>query len=80
MTYVDEAHHRVSAETAYLTPDVLARPNLTVAIHATVIRLLFEQTSSTEAGKEPRVVGVEFASSKDGPRYKAFARKEVIMS
>ncbi|KAG8704498.1 hypothetical protein FRC09_003496 [Ceratobasidium sp. 395] len=70
MTYIAPTLTRCSAEAAYLTPSVLARPNLTVAINAHVTKILFE-------GK--RAVGVEFARNKDAPRYQARARKEVIL-
>jgi choline dehydrogenase len=76
VTYVDNKFERVSSEAAYLTPDVIARPNLTVAIHATVTQLLFEKQST---GK-PRAIGVEFSKTEDGPRYQAKAKKEVILS
>ena len=76
VTYVDKNFERVSSEAAYLTPDVLGRPNLTVAIHATVTQILFE---SQRTGKL-RAVGVEFAKTEDGPRYQAKAKKEVILS
>jgi choline dehydrogenase len=76
VTYVDKKFERVSSETAYLTPDVIARPNLTVAIHATVTQILFEIQPT---GKR-RAVGVEFAKAEDGPRYQAKAKKEVILS
>lgn len=77
MTYVDRKFQRVSSETAYLTPDVMARPNLTVAIHATVTRILFEDPPSLEM---PRADGVEFAETEDGLRHQAKAKKEVILS
>lgn len=70
MTYITSSSSRCSAEAAYLTPKVLTRSNLTVATGAHVTRILFE-------GK--RVVGVEFARSKDAPRYQAKVRKEVIL-
>ncbi|KAF8071849.1 hypothetical protein FPV67DRAFT_1482934 [Lyophyllum atratum] len=76
LTYVDEDSKRVSSETAYLTDEVLARPNLVVAIHAHVTKVVFD----TEAGAGPRAVGVEFANTKNGPRYQARARKEVLLS
>ena len=75
VTYVDDNGQRVSSETAYLTPDVLARPNLKVVTHAQVTRVLFDQTAA-----EPRATGVEFAYSKEGPRFCAHAKKEVILS
>ena len=77
MTYIDKKFERVSSEAAYLTSDVTARPNLTVAIHATVTRILFE--NQPPSGK-PRAVGVEFAKTEDGPRYQVKAKKEVILS
>ena len=61
---------RCSAEAAYLTPSVLACSNLTVATNAHVTRIIFE-------GK--RAIGVEFARSKDSPRYQARTRREVIL-
>ena len=76
VTYVDEKYRRVSSETAYLTPEVLARKNLTVAVNATVTRVLFE---TSEAGV-PRAVGVEFANSDGSPRYQTRDKKEVIIS
>lgn len=76
MTYVDKNYRRVSAETAYLTPEVLQRKNLTVAIHATTTRVLFD--TNTASGR-PRATGVEFGSKQGGPTWKAFA-KEVIVS
>lgn len=75
MTYVNSKGRRVSAESAYLTPDVLSRPNLKVATHAQVTRILFEKIGSVT-----RAVGVEFASTENGPRFQARARKEVIVS
>ncbi|QRV83541.1 GMC oxidoreductase [Ceratobasidium sp. AG-Ba] len=70
MTYITPTFTRCSAEAAYLTPAVLARPNLTVATNAHVTRILFD-------GK--RAVGVEFARNKEGPRYQVRTRKEVIL-
>ncbi|KAJ7170935.1 hypothetical protein C8R43DRAFT_981616 [Mycena crocata] len=75
MTYVDQNGQRVSSETAYLTEDVLARPNLTVAIHAQVTRVLFERSNGATCA-----VGVEFAETANGPRFRAHARKEVVLS
>ncbi|KAF6749486.1 choline dehydrogenase, partial [Ephemerocybe angulata] len=75
MTYVDSKFRRVSSETAYLTRDVLKRKNLTVAINATATRVIFDTTSS-----EPRAIAVEFATGPNGKKYKATARKEIILS
>jgi choline dehydrogenase len=75
VTYVDSKSERVSTETAYLTDDVLARPNLRVAVHAQVTRILFDTV-----GGEKRAVGVEFARTEQGSRYRAHARKEVVVA
>lgn len=75
MTYIDEKKRRVSSETGYLTDEVLSRPNLKVAIHAHVTKILFDIK-----GNEKRAIGVEFANSETGPRFRALARKEVIIS
>ncbi|KAF8556234.1 alcohol oxidase [Imleria badia] len=66
MTYIDGRHERVSAEAAYLTPDVLARPNLKVVTLARVTRIIFDSSSGT-----PRAVAVEFANEKQhAPRFR----------
>ncbi|KAK0223305.1 hypothetical protein IW262DRAFT_1447302 [Armillaria fumosa] len=75
MTYVDDKRERVTSETAYLTPGVLARSNLKVAIHAQVTKILVRKT-----GEEKRAYAVEFTNSRDGPVYRARVRKEVILS
>ncbi|KAK0479993.1 hypothetical protein IW261DRAFT_1551124 [Armillaria novae-zelandiae] len=75
MTYVDNKLERVTSETAYLTPGVLARPNLKVAIHAQVTKILVQKS-----GEEKRAYAVEFTNNRDGPVYRAKARKEVILS
>ncbi|KZT60496.1 GMC oxidoreductase [Calocera cornea HHB12733] len=51
-TFVDPKGHRSSGATAYLTPDVLARPNLTVLVTTRCTRVLLDGT---------RAVGVELA-------------------
>ncbi|KAJ7578568.1 hypothetical protein C8J56DRAFT_968407 [Mycena floridula] len=74
VTYVDEKKARVSAETSYLTPKVTARPNLKIAIHAHVTKIIFEKT-----GGNIRAVGVEFSASETATVYRANARQEVIV-
>lgn len=74
VTYITSAGRRMTAEMAYLTPKVLARPNLNVAINARATRILFDTTAAT-----PRAVGVEF-TDKSGSKYVANALKEVVMS
>lgn len=79
MTYIDSKSTRVTAESAYLTDDILSRPNLTVVTYARVTKVLFDTSSSI-----PRAIGVEFASKSDmdivGPKFHARATKEVIVS
>ncbi|THH03799.1 hypothetical protein EW145_g5999 [Phellinidium pouzarii] len=75
MTYLNSMGMRVSSETAYLTPDVMKRPNLTIATYAKVTKVLFDTT-----GGKKRAVGVEFARGKGSKRYRVKARKEVILS
>lgn len=75
VTYIDEKHQRVSSESAYLTPDVLKRMNLTVATNATVTRIIFEKVKD-----DIKAVGVEFAREKDGKRHRARARRDVVLS
>ncbi|KAG5730944.1 Alcohol dehydrogenase [acceptor] [Termitomyces sp. T112] len=76
MTYVDDQGERVSSESAYFTKEVLARPNLVVALYAQVTRILFD----TKAEGTPRAIGIEFARSENSPQYRAYAQKEVILS
>ncbi|KIJ46345.1 GMC oxidoreductase [Sphaerobolus stellatus SS14] len=77
MTYIDKKGRRVSAEAAYLTPDVLNRPNLKVAIFSPVSKIIFDTS------KNPvKAVGVEFTSGlkNDGKRYRVRVKKEVILA
>ena len=76
MTFIDSNGRRVSTESAYLTREVLSRPNLKVVTGAAVTRILFNQ----QEGSEPRASGVEFAKSKDGERFVVKAKKEVVLS
>jgi len=75
VTYINISGRRVTTESAYLTPAVLSRPNLTVAVNASATRVIFDTS-----GPSPRAVGVEFATSKDGPRFRVRANKEVVLS
>ncbi|KAJ3568716.1 hypothetical protein NP233_g5531 [Leucocoprinus birnbaumii] len=75
MTYIDENRTRVTSETAYLTKDVLDRPNLTVVVNATVTKIVFEKD-----GDETKAVGVEFAKTKNSVKYVVRAKKEVIVT
>ena len=75
VTYIDNRGQRVSTEAAYLTPEVLARPNLKVVTGARVTKIIFDSSSGTL-----RAVAVEFANSKQhAPVLRATARKEIIV-
>lgn len=79
MTFIDSKSTRVSTESAYLTDEVLARPNLKVVTYARVTKVLFDTSNGT-----PRATGVEFASESCvgsvRPKFRARATKEVIIS
>ncbi|KIM36177.1 GMC oxidoreductase [Hebeloma cylindrosporum] len=75
LTYVDENRTRVSSESAYLTNDVLAKPNLKVVLNATVTKII-----TKKVGNEVQATGVEFAKSKNSPRSTAYAKREVIVA
>ena len=74
VTYITPEGRRMTAEMAYLTPEVLGRPNLTVATNAKATRVLFEGAAGVT-----RAVGVEFVDG-TGEKYVAKALKEVVMS
>lgn len=64
-----------SAATAYLSPEVLKRPNLTVAITVTTERVLFTQSPEGV----PKAVGIQLSSHREGPRFAVAASREVII-
>ena len=69
VTCIDQNGRCVTTESAYLTLEVLERPNLTIATYAHVTKILFEGPD-----EEPKqTVGVEFARSgqrEGGKRWK----------
>ncbi|KAI0830232.1 GMC oxidoreductase [Trametes gibbosa] len=73
---VDEKHERSSAATAYLSHEVLQRPNLTVAITVTTEKILFTKTTSTA---EPRAAGVQISAHRGGPQFVVGISKEIIL-
>jgi len=75
MTFIDPKGRRVTTESAYLTPEVLARPNLVIATRAQVTRIVFETTED----KAPRAVGVQF-KDRNGELFEVKAKKEVVIS
>ncbi|KAI8980017.1 GMC oxidoreductase [Trametes punicea] len=74
MTYINSKGRRVTSQYAYLTPEVLSRPNLKVVTRAQVTRILFDASGPT-----PRAVGAEFTQP-NGERFRVKARKEVVLS
>lgn len=75
-TAITSDGRRVSTETAYLSPKVLARPNLKIATGCHVRKIVFEMVKGTK-----KAVGVEFSSSKEQETvYRATASKEVVLS
>jgi choline dehydrogenase len=63
MTFVDPRGHRSSGATAYLTPGVLARKNLTVLTATRCLKVLL-----TQEGGEVKAVGVLLADEKSHAR------------
>lgn len=74
-TFIDSKGQRSSFATAFLPPDVLQRPNLYVACHAQVTRVLFDTLSA----KTPTAIGAELQTSRGGTRFQVHARREVIL-
>ncbi|KAB8211088.1 hypothetical protein P875_00022168 [Aspergillus parasiticus SU-1] len=74
-TFIDPTGQRSSLATAFLTPEVLARPNLYVACNSRVTRVIFDLITT----KEPTAIGVEFKTSREGERFQVHARKEVLL-
>jgi choline dehydrogenase len=65
-----------SAATAYLTSDVLNRPNLTVAVDTLITRIIIDEAKAED---RPRANGV-LTATKTGRLFAAAARREVIVS
>ncbi|KAH7106746.1 alcohol oxidase [Auriculariales sp. MPI-PUGE-AT-0066] len=76
MSFINDNGTRCSTETAYLTPEVLARPNLTVLVDAQITRVVLED----DATKGKKAVGVEFASGSSRKLYTVRASREVIVA
>ncbi|KAJ7072896.1 GMC oxidoreductase [Mycena amicta] len=72
---VDPHGERSSAATAYLTPAVLGRPNLTVAVETVVGKVICDHGPDSD----PRATGV-LLTTKNGQLFAAAARREVIIS
>ena len=65
-----------STASAYLTDEILARPNLTVAVSVFTEKIIFK----TINGDEPRAVGVQICKEKNGSKFVVRANKEIILS
>ncbi|KAJ5153547.1 uncharacterized protein N7482_010025 [Penicillium canariense] len=75
-TFIDPKGQRSSFATAYLSIDVMKRPNLHVACHAHATRVLFDRITTDS----PRAIGVEFQTKQGGDRFQVHAREEVILA
>ncbi|KAF8523365.1 GMC oxidoreductase-domain-containing protein [Hysterangium stoloniferum] len=74
--FIDTKGRRSSSATAYLTPDVLSRRNLTIIVKSRVDKILFDTNTSIS---RPRAIGVEFSQARNSPRYRVHARNEIII-
>lgn len=68
-------HLGSSTATAYLTTEVLSRPNLTVASSVVAVKMLLDKS-----GDRPRAVGVEVSTGPTATRFSIMASREVILS
>ncbi|KAJ5081219.1 hypothetical protein N7456_013457 [Penicillium angulare] len=75
-TSIDQKGQRSSLATAFLTPEVLQRPNLYVACHAHVTKVHFDCLT----GEIPTAIGVQLQKSRDSEFFNVHARREVILS
>ncbi|KAF8172917.1 GMC oxidoreductase [Mycena galopus ATCC 62051] len=73
---VDPHGERSSTATAYLSPDVLERSNLTVAIDTRITRIALDEGTGDQP---PRAIGVLIASNK-GKHFVIGAGREVVVS
>ncbi|KAI0066058.1 GMC oxidoreductase [Artomyces pyxidatus] len=74
-TTQDRKGQRSSVAVSYLTPVVLARPNLTVGLHTIIEKILIDESTSDE----PRAIGLQLSKSATSPKYRVRATKEVIV-
>ncbi|KAG6819525.1 hypothetical protein H0H93_011028 [Arthromyces matolae] len=76
VTYIDDKKRRVSSESAYLTEDVLARKNLTVAINAQVARILMPTLSGNDHPHAHYPNSRRKVSRKDARKEQRLSRKQ----
>lgn len=67
-----------SVANAYLTPSVLARPNLTIAVNTYTEKIIFS-TTREDSAEESRAIGVQVSQTRDGLKWRVRAEKEVIV-
>lgn len=67
-----------SVANAYLTPSVLARPNLTISVNTYTEKIIFS-TTGEDSAEGPRAIGVQVSQSRDGRKWRVKAAKEVIV-
>ncbi|GAA6064295.1 hypothetical protein JCM10212_002475 [Sporobolomyces blumeae] len=84
---VDAKGQRSSTSAAYLTPKVFARPNLSILTGTTCTKLLLvdvdpDAGDGNDGDDKTKCVGVELGqtASSDGPRWHAFATRDVVVS
>ena len=65
-----------STASAYLTDEILARPNLAVAVSIFTEKIIFKTTN----GDEPKAIGVQICQEKDGSKFVVRANKEILLS
>ncbi|KAI1795251.1 GMC oxidoreductase [Ganoderma leucocontextum] len=75
---LDSDGRRSSTATAYLTNEVLNRPNLTYVTDTMIQKLVFSDVVASPK-QPPRVIGVEMNTSQDPQIYCCGANKEVIV-
>ncbi|KIJ54380.1 GMC oxidoreductase [Sphaerobolus stellatus SS14] len=75
--FVDNNIERSSVANAYLTKEVLKRPNLEVATQTYVTRIITEPIVSSGEFSH-KAIGVELAKSADSPVFRVNAKREVL--
>ncbi|GJJ09788.1 hypothetical protein Clacol_004012 [Clathrus columnatus] len=77
VTYIDKTKTRVTAESSYLTPDVLQRPNLFTAVYSTATRIIFDGKDG-----QKHAIGLDFAHKNGNvtTTYRVRVKKELILA
>ena len=64
-----------STAEAYLSPEVLKRPKLTVLLKTTTEKIIFDSSKP----EEPKAIGVQISQGRDAPKFCVGAKREVIV-